>query len=192
LPDTAEARLLRARQQFQLGRNAPAGRHLAAVLHEQTDPPLVPWIVVDAWVLACRSALRAGNRGQALRAVRRAVDLASRLDVLRPLIHSDEVVELIRELHWPPALASFTARVLDAGRSRPVGSRVALTESERAVLGMLSTQRSISEIAEALTVSPKTVKTHVRTIYGKLGVHTRREALAAAQEGGLVTVLPER
>jgi LuxR family maltose regulon positive regulatory protein len=55
---------------------------------------------------------------------------------------------------------------------------------------MLSTQRSISEIAEALTVSPNTVKTHVRTIYGKLGVHTRREALAAAQEGGLVTLLP--
>ena len=192
LPDTAEAQLLRARQQFQLGRNAPAGRHLAAVLHGQTDPPLVPWIVVDAWVLACRSALLAGNRGQALRAVRRAVDLASRLDVLRPLIHSDEVVELIRQLHWPPALASFTARVLDAGRSRPVGSRVALTESERAVLGMLSTQRSISEIAEALTVSPNTVKTHVRAIYGKLGVHTRREALAAAKEGGLVPVLPER
>jgi LuxR family maltose regulon positive regulatory protein len=60
------------------------------------------------------------------------------------------------------------------------------------VLGMLSTQRSISEIADALTVSPNTIKTHVRTIYVKLGVHTRREALAAAQEGGLVTVLPER
>ena len=191
LPETAEVRLLRARQQFQLGRNAPAGRHLAAVLHGQTAPPLVPWIVVDAWVLACRSALRSGNRGQALRTVRRAVHLASHLDVLRPLIQSDEVVELIRELRWPPALASFTTRVLDARRSRPVGSRVALTESERAVLGMLSTQRSISEIAEALTVSPNTVKTHVRTIYGKLGVHTRREALAVAQEGGLGPEAPD-
>lgn len=185
LPETAEVRLLRARQQFQLGRNTPATRHLAAVLHGQTAPPLVPWIVVDAWVLACRSALRSGNRGQALRTVRRAVHLASHLDVLRPLIQSDEVVELIRELHWQPAVASFTARVLDARQSGPVGSRVALTESERAVLGMLSTQRSISEIAEALTVSPNTVKTHVRTIYGKLGVHTRREALAVARKGGL-------
>jgi LuxR family maltose regulon positive regulatory protein len=192
LPETAEVRLLRARQQFQLGRNAPAGRHLAAVLHGQTAPPLVPWIVVDAWVLACRSALRSGNRGQALRTGRRAVHLASQFDVLRPLIQSDEVVELIRELHWPPAVASFTARVLEARRARPVGSRVALTESERAVLGMLSTQRSISEIAEALTVSPNTVKTHMRTIYGKLGVHTRREAVAVAQEGGLGPSSPEK
>ncbi|HEY0813864.1 MAG TPA: LuxR C-terminal-related transcriptional regulator [Pseudonocardia sp.] len=185
LPETAEVRLLRARQQFQLGRTVPAGRHLAAVLHGKTAPPLVPWIVVDAWVLACRSALRSGNRGQALRTARRAVYLASQLDVLRPLVQSDEVVELIRELHWPAGAAAFTARVLDARRSRPAGSRVALTESERAVLGMLSTQRSISEIAEALTVSPNTVKTHVRTIYGKLGVHTRREALAVARESGL-------
>jgi LuxR family maltose regulon positive regulatory protein len=190
LPGTAEVRLLRARQQFQLGRTAPAGRHLGAVLHEQTDPPLVPWIVVDAWVLACRLALRSGNRGQAMRTVRRAVHLASHLDVVRPLIQTEEVVELIRELHWPSAVSSFTARVVAAQLARPVGLRVALTESERAVLGMLSTQRSIGEIAEALTVSPNTVKTHVRTIYGKLGVHTRREALAAAKEGGLLTVVP--
>ena len=185
LPGTTEVRLLRARQQFQLGRTAAAGRHLATVLHEQTAPPLVPWVVVDAWVLAAVSALRLDNRGQALRAVRRAVQMASALDVLRPLTQADEIVDLIREMHWPPAVAAFTARVLDVRRSRPVGLRVALTESERAVLGMLSTQRSISEIAEALTVSPNTVKTHVRTIYGKLGVHTRREALAAAREGGL-------
>lgn len=186
LPETAEVRLLRARQQFQLGRTASAGRHLAAVLHEEAGPPLVPWMVVDGWVLACRSALRLGNRNQALRALRRAVRTASALDVLRPLTQAEAVVELIRELNWPPAVAGFTARVLDARRARPSDKRVALTESERAVLGMLSTQRSISEIAEAMTVSPNTVKTHVRTIYGKLGVHSRRDALAAAAEGGLV------
>jgi LuxR family maltose regulon positive regulatory protein len=64
---------------------------------------------------------------------------------------------------------------------------VALTESERAVLAMLCTQRSIGEIADVLSVSRNTVKTHVRTIYGKLGVHTRRDALAAARAGGLAT-----
>ena len=84
-------------------------------------------------------------------------------------------------------LAMFTARVLAAGRAQPVARRVALTESERAVLAMLSTQRSIGEIAEVLTVSRNTIKTHVRTIYGKLGVHTRREALTAARAGGLMT-----
>jgi LuxR family transcriptional regulator, maltose regulon positive regulatory protein len=187
LPDTAEVLVIRARQQFHLGRTAPAARHLGAVLEERTPPPLVAWTLVDAWALAGRLALRSGNRARALRAVRRAVAVASTLDVLRPLSQVDEVVELINEVNWPPALDAFTARVLDAGRARPAARRVALTESERAVLAMLSTQRSIEEIAEVLTVSRNTVKTHVRTIYGKLGVHTRREALTAARAGGLMT-----
>ena len=187
LPDTAEVLVMRARQQFQLGRTAPAVRHLAAVLQERTPSPLVAWTLVDAWALAARLALRSGNRGQALRAVRRAVAVASTLDVLRPLAQVDEVVELLRDINWAPALAAFTERVLDARRAQPAARRVALTESERAVLAMLSTQRSIGEIAEVLTVSRNTVKTHVRTIYGKLGVHTRREALTAARAGGLVT-----
>ena len=183
LPDTAEVRVMRARQQFQLGRTAPAARQLAAVLHERPPTILVTWTLVDAWALAARLALRSGNRGQALRAVRRAVAVASTLDVLRPLLQVDDVVELIREINWPPALAAFTARVLDIRRGRPAALRVALTESERAVLAMLSTQRSIGEIADVLTVSRNTVKTHVRTIYGKLGVHTRREAAHRRQSG---------
>jgi LuxR family maltose regulon positive regulatory protein len=186
LPDTAEVLVMRARQQFQLGRTTPAARQLAAVLQDRSPPPLVAWTVVDAWALACRLALRSGNRGQALRAVRRAVAVASTFDVIRPLAQVDEVVELIREINWPPALSAFTARVLDTGRTLPAARRVALTESERAVLAMLSTQRSIGEIADVLTVSRNTVKTHVRTIYGKLGVHTRREALTAARAGGLM------
>jgi LuxR family transcriptional regulator, maltose regulon positive regulatory protein len=187
LTDTAEVRVMRARQQFQLGRTAPAARWLAAVLHERPPTVLVAWTLVDAWALAARLALRSGNRGQALRAVRRAVAVASTFDVLRPLLQVDDVVELMREVNWPRALAAFTTRVLDARRDRPAVLRVALTESERAVLAMLSTQRSIGEIADVLTVSRNTVKTHVRTIYGKLGVHTRREALTAARAGGLVT-----
>jgi LuxR family maltose regulon positive regulatory protein len=186
LPDTCELRVMRARQQFQLGRTAPAARHLTAVLHERPPTMLVAWTLVDAWALAARLALRSGNRGQAVRAVRRAVAVSSTFDVLRPLLQVDDVVELMGEINWPPGLAAFTTRVLDARRERPAARRVALTESERAVLAMLSTQRSIGEIAEALTVSRNTVKTHVRTIYGKLGVHSRRDALTAAGASGLV------
>jgi LuxR family maltose regulon positive regulatory protein len=111
--------------------------------------------------------------------------VSSTFDVLRPLLQVDDVIELIKEINWPPALAAFTTRVLDVRRERPAAMWVALTESERAVLAMLSTQRSITEIAEVLTVSRNTVKTHVRTIYGKLGVHTRRDALTAARASGL-------
>ncbi len=187
LPGSAEVEFLQACQQFHAGRDAPAGHHLDVVLRERGAPPVIAWVVVDAWALSARVALRSGNRGQALRAVRQAVQVASTLDVLRPLTQADDVVELIKEASWPAATRPFTARVLAASRSRAPQPRAALTESERSVLGMLSTQRSIGEIARALTVSPNTVKTHVRTIYGKLGVHTRRDALAAARAGGLLS-----
>lgn len=46
---------------------------------------------------------------------------------------------------------------------------------------------SLDEIADELTVSINTVKTHLRSIYTKLGVSSRRLAVLVAYENGLVT-----
>jgi LuxR family transcriptional regulator, maltose regulon positive regulatory protein len=62
----------------------------------------------------------------------------------------------------------------------------ALTDRESIVLSRLRSQRSLDEIAGDLTVSPNTVKTHVRAIYSKLGVRSRRHAVAIAQRRGMV------
>jgi len=53
-----------------------------------------------------------------------------------------------------------------------------LTNRELRVLELLPTYRSTTDIAEALHVSVNTVKTHVKAIYRKLGVNSRREAIA--------------
>ena len=45
---------------------------------------------------------------------------------------------------------------------------------------------SLDEIAADLTVSVNTVKSHVRSIYTKLGVSSRRLAVLAAHEHGLL------
>jgi LuxR family maltose regulon positive regulatory protein len=44
----------------------------------------------------------------------------------------------------------------------------------------------VDEIAGDLLLSANTVKTHLRSIYRKLGVGTRREAVAAAERLGLI------
>jgi LuxR family maltose regulon positive regulatory protein len=44
----------------------------------------------------------------------------------------------------------------------------------------------VSEVARELYLAPNTVKTHRRTIYRKLGVTTRQEAIARAAELSLV------
>ena len=53
-----------------------------------------------------------------------------------------------------------------------------LTAREADVLELLRLGRSNAEIAAELHVSVETVRTHVRRIYRKLGVRTRRELLA--------------
>lgn len=46
--------------------------------------------------------------------------------------------------------------------------------------------RTVEEIADSLYVSGNTVKTHLRSIYRKLGVTSRREAVIIARRIGLL------
>ena len=62
-----------------------------------------------------------------------------------------------------------------------------LTKSERRVLHYLPTRLAAHEIGRELYVSVNTVKTHMRRLYSKLGVHTRREAVDRAAALGLLT-----
>jgi DNA-binding CsgD family transcriptional regulator len=62
--------------------------------------------------------------------------------------------------------------------SQPLGGDLAsLTVAETAVLERLGSGSSNSQIAAALGVSPKTVANHLSSVYRKLGVATRTEAV---------------
>ena len=61
-----------------------------------------------------------------------------------------------------------------------------LTYRERQILGELRTLRTVDEIAHDLLLSVNTVKTHMRGIYRKLGVSSRRQAIAKAERFGLL------
>jgi DNA-binding NarL/FixJ family response regulator len=78
----------------------------------------------------------------------------------------------------------------DAGRGGPPvgdGARLeTLTPREREVLALIGGGRSNQEIAEALVVSPLTVKTHVARLFAKLGVRDRAQLVVVAYESGLV------
>jgi DNA-binding NarL/FixJ family response regulator len=45
-----------------------------------------------------------------------------------------------------------------------------------------------NEIAATLTISPSTVRNHVQNILGKLGVHSRLEAITYAYQHGMIEI----
>jgi DNA-binding NarL/FixJ family response regulator len=102
-------------------------------------------------------------------------------------VDPDALVRAIRSVHdghtvlAPGAAGLVAAR--PGGDSRGIG---ALTGREREVLALLADGRSNREIARLLTVSEKTVKTHVSAILAKLGVADRTQAalLAVRHVGG--------
>lgn len=63
--------------------------------------------------------------------------------------------------------------------------RSALTRRERVILSNLDEDTTLEEIASRLWVSRNTVKSQVRSVYRKLGVSTRADAVARARQYGL-------
>jgi LuxR family maltose regulon positive regulatory protein len=75
--------------------------------------------------------------------------------------------------------------VVDLSGGRPVVTDE-LTAREQAVLELLPTGLSSREIGDELGISRDTVKTHTKRIYQKLGVSSRRSAVARGRQLGLL------
>ena len=60
-----------------------------------------------------------------------------------------------------------------------------LTEREHEILGLIAHGRTNDQIAEQLVVSIKTVRNHVSTIFSKLQVADRAQAVVRARDAGL-------
>jgi len=68
----------------------------------------------------------------------------------------------------------------------PVCYTEPLTARETEVLELLATWLTMAEIGGKLSISTNTVKTHAKTLYRKIGVASRREAVYWAREQGLL------
>jgi two-component system, NarL family, response regulator LiaR len=96
-------------------------------------------------------------------------------------VSGNELAQAIRDAYAgrPFISAEVTKTLIDAA-SQDVAPVPDLTEREREVLLLMVEGLSNSQIAERLTVSPSTIKSHVSSILAKLGVASRTEAVALA------------
>lgn len=137
----------------------------------------------------------AGEAVPAAHALGRALEFAAQDRVLVPFL-VDPVPELLeRHAHNHTAHADLISEIfeLKAGLEGPTPQHEAeslpepLTESETRVLRLLATDLSKREIGDALYVSLNTIKTHVKHLYAKLDVQTRRQAVERGRRLGLLT-----
>ena len=140
-----------------------------------------------------------GDPDAADAALERALDLSERSGDLTPFLLYPAAGLLERHARHRTAHAALVAdiRGLLAGTragpqhgapppSRPEPLLEPLSGSEVRVLRYLPTNLSAPEIARELSVSPNTVKTHIRHLYAKFGTHHRAEAVDLARALGLL------
>jgi len=154
-------------------------------------------LLIEIAVLRAMALHNIGLPKEAIRALKEALTLAEPGVYVRLFLDEGAAVrDLLQEvLERDPAAASYAARLLahfaaskvDAvpdGRPASSGAYLLepLSDREVQVLRLLVSGLSGQEIASALTVGMSTVKTHIKNIYSKLGVHTRLQAADRARD----------
>jgi two-component system, NarL family, response regulator YdfI len=87
-----------------------------------------------------------------------------------------------------PDVAEYVAKATDARSSRSSPLRQSMSPRESEILNLLASGLANKEIARLLKISDHTVKFHVTSIFNKLGVSNRTEAVAIGIRRGLVVV----
>jgi LuxR family transcriptional regulator, maltose regulon positive regulatory protein len=118
--------------------------------------------------------------GAALTALTRALQAAEAEAWVRPFLNERERLTPLLERYRTVVLSPSPLVDRLVTSSPPRASRnVSLTDRELAVLQLLPSMMSNEQIARELFVSVNTVKVHLKSLYRKLGVSSRRDAVMA-------------
>lgn len=104
--------------------------------------------------------------------------------LFRDVTRQARVRHLVDELHTALCCIAPAGPAPLAGPAPEAPADLPLSRREREVLRQLALGKTTGLIADALCVSPATVRNHIQHILDKLGAHTRLEALAIAFHPG--------
>jgi LuxR family transcriptional regulator, maltose regulon positive regulatory protein len=174
-----EEAVLLARQRWR----SRSGAGVVSVLsnhHPRGSRRCHPRTLIERSGLLALGAAERGDPGTTLAALREALVVTERTGIWAPLlVLAPDLTDLLEtradELGPHQGLA---LDLVDRARTSPAPAYVEpLTERETSVLCHLPTLMSNHEIADVMHVSVNTVKTHLKSLYRKLGVSSRREAV---------------
>ena len=99
---------------------------------------------------------------------------------------ADEILQAIQDVHrgGAPMSAYIARKVVQSFQQQATAPHPeeVLSKRESEVLGYVSRGYSDKEVAEALGLTPATVRSYLKTIYSKLHVHSRTQAIAKASK----------
>ncbi len=186
LGDDAAARAVRAAHCLEVGDDVGARTAVAALPDPVTAREHVEWGVLRALV--------ARTPGEAEAHLGAALVVAEREGFVQSVVALGPPVFKLLEAHPAGADTAYVADLIERAAAvvSPVVSDAMarlvdpLTPSELNVLRHLSSRLTNREIAAALYVSLNTLKTHIKSVYRKLGVTSRTEAVDAGRRAHLI------
>jgi LuxR family transcriptional regulator, maltose regulon positive regulatory protein len=193
-PSTADAAFALAHAWLAGGDHQAAKRAMATVAQGNGAAPALGQI--DRWLLDARISYAAHDAARGRRSLESALRLAEPEQVRLPfamkrtwirhvLRRDPDLARAYRELLEPRLPQAPATDPLLTDRAAPLVIE-RLTEREHEVLRRLSGMLSTAEIAAEMYISVNTVKTHLRSIYRKLSVANRNEAVRCARQLGLI------
>jgi LuxR family maltose regulon positive regulatory protein len=148
--------------------------------------------VIEIVALRALAFQALGNGTQALACLERALSLAEPEGYVRLFVDEGQPMErLLRQAASSGVATGYARKLLAAfvtpARETPPQPLVdPLSERELEVLRLLATNLSSTDIAQELTIAVSTVRSHTKSIYSKLDVHRRLDAVERAKELGLM------
>jgi LuxR family maltose regulon positive regulatory protein len=187
-PPSSVMSVARASALLALHRLGPAETALSPILTASGVPATRATLVAALIVQAKIRAAQGDDDGRAAESLVRAVELAN-AEILLPFVGGAEQLREVLVRH--PSLADQWPidpdGALDGATRRSVPATPdPLTDKELEVLRWLATSMSTQEIADELSLSVNTVKTHLAAIYRKLAAARRRDAVVRARALGLL------
>ena len=151
------------------------------LIEELSSRPEVMTLVLSASLEPARfaRAVEAGASGvlHKTAAIGEIVDAVRRLTAGQALLSPAEVIEMLRMVSRQRQEEYEARRAIEK-----------LTPREKQVLHALGEGRDSRDIAQKLNITVETERTHMVNILGKLGVHSRLQALVFAARHGLVEI----
>ena len=191
--DSLESALIRFVLDFPDYYGHPMEEQLAGALGRRTRS-WAAGTAVGGELLLAECAERLGRHSEVDRRITNALRLARRAGALQPfLARQGEGIRLLEpRIGRLGGLDRFAADLREKALlrlPRQASASLAggtLTAREHEILNELPVHQSIAEIASKQSLSVNTVKTHLRSIYQKLGVSDRASAVAAAKYAGML------